>query len=247
VKALDLFSCIGGHSIGLAAAGIETIAFCEKDEWRREILAMHFPGIEIYDDVDTTPALPADIYVGGPPCQGTSVAAAIHGTRDGRTLWPSMLRLVSEGSPEWVVVEQPPGNEEWESQVQGSLEDLGYRVSWHNVEASSFGLLCRRRRRYAIACRDEARLALAGRSLASAIEQAERTSSQRNARCVSVPRDLRVGHGVPAGVVGITKETSGRVRRIKAIGDSNPPVMMEAVGRAIVAASTLTEQHRQED
>lgn len=242
MKALDLFSCIGGHSIGLAAAGIETIALCEKDEWRREILALRFPGIAIYDDVESTPALSADIYVGGPPCQGTSVAAAIHGTRDGRTLWPGMLRLVSEGSPTWVVVEQPPGNEEWENQVQGSLEALGYRVSWHNVEASSFGLLCRRRRRYAIACRDEARLALAGRSLASEIEQAERAASQRNARRVSVPGDLRVGHGVPAGVVGITAETSERVRRIKAIGDSNPPVMMEAVGRAIVAASLSSQE-----
>lgn len=244
MKALDLFSCIGGHSIGLAAAGIETIAFCEKDEWRREILSMHFPGIDIYDDVDSTPALPADIYVGGPPCQGTSVAAAIHGTRDGRTLWPNMRRIVSEGTPPWVVVEQPPGHQEWEDQVQRSLEDLGYRVSWSSIEASSFGLLCRRRRRYAIACRDEARLEIARRSLASQIEQAERASSQRNARRVSVPRDLRVGHGVPAGVVGITSETSERVRRIKAIGDSNPPVMMEAVGRAIVAASSQLTSHQ---
>lgn len=242
MRALDLFSCIGGHSIGLAAAGIETIAFCEKDEWRREIIARHFPGIDIYDDVDTTPAIPADIYVGGPPCQGTSVGAAIQGTRDGRTLWPSMLRLVSKGSPAWVVVEQPPGNARWEDQVQGGLEALGYRVSWHNVEASSFGLLCRRRRRYAIACRDGERLEIAGRSLASQIEQAERTSSERNARSVSVPRDLRVGHGVPAGVVGITAEKSERVRRIRAIGDSNPPVMMEAIGRALACAHTPQER-----
>lgn len=245
MRALDLFSCIGGHSIGLSAAGIETVAFCEKDEWRREILARHFPGIEIYDDIATTPAIAADIYVGGPPCQGTSVSAAIHGTRDGRTLWPGMLRLVSEGSPVWVVVEQPPGNARWENQVQRSLEAIGYRVSWHNVEASSFGLLCRRRRRYAIACRDGERLAIAGRSLASQIEQAERASAERNARHVSVPRDLRVGHGVPSGVVGITSETSERVRRIKAIGDSNPPVMMEAIGRAIVCAHS--PQHSNQD
>lgn len=237
MRALDLFSCIGGHSIGLAAAGIETAAFCEKDEWRREIIARHFPGIEIYDDVRTAPAVPADIYVGGPPCQGTSVSAAIHGTRDGRTLWPEMLRLVSAGSPAWVVVEQPPGNAQWESEVQRSLEALGYRVSWHDIEASSFGLLCRRRRRYALACRDGARLALAGESLASQIAEAERAPAQRDAGRLSVPRDLRVGHGVPAGVVGITSETSERVRRIKAIGDSNPPIMMEAIGRAIVSAS----------
>lgn len=88
----------------------------------------------------------------------------------------------------------------------------------------------------ALACRDGARLEIAGRSLASQITEAERASSERNARCLSVPRNMRVGHGVPAGVVGITAETSERVRRIKAIGDSNPPVMMEAIGRAIMAA-----------
>lgn len=244
MKCFDLFSCIGGHSIGLAAAGIETVAFCEKDEWRREIIARHFPGVEIYDDVRTAPAVSADIYAGGPPCQGTSVSAAIHGTRDGRTLWPEMLRLVSAGSPAWVVVEQPPGNARWESEVQRSLEALGYRVSWHVVEASSFGLLCRRRRRYALACRDGARLALAGQSLASQIAAAERAPAQRDVGCLSVPRDLRVGDGVPAGVVGITSETSERVRRIKAIGDSNPPIMMEAIGRAIMSTHTLSSEDR---
>lgn len=237
MKALDLFSCIGGHSIGLAASGIDTVAFCEKDEWRRGIIARHFPGATIYDDVYTTPAIAADIYVGGPPCQGTSVAASIQGTRDGRTLWPAMLRIVSEGSPAWVVVEQPPGNARWESSVQGSLEVLGYRVSWNDIEASSFGLLCRRRRRYAVAGRDGARLEIARQSLASQIATAERTSAQRDARRLPVPRDMRVGDGVPAGVVGITSETSERVRRIRAIGDSNPPVMMEAIGRALVEAS----------
>lgn len=245
MKALDLFSCIGGHSIGLAAAGIETAAFCEKDEWRRDVIARHFPGVEIYDDVHTVPAIPADIYVGGPPCQGTSAAAAIHGTRDGRTLWPAMLRLVSAGAPAWVVVEQPPGNARWEGAVQRSLEALSYRVSWHAIEASSFGLLCRRRRRYALACRDGARLALAGESLASQIAAAERASAQRNARRLPVPRDLRVGHGVPAGVVGITAEGSERVRRIKAIGDSNPPVMMEAIGRAIMATTLAVTPQEQ--
>lgn len=244
MNALDLFSCIGGHSIGLAAAGIATVAFCEKDEWRRGILARHFPGAIIYDDIYATPAVPADIYVGGPPCQGTSVSAAIHGTRDGRTLWPAMLRVVSEGSPAWIVVEQPPGNARWESSVQGSLEDIGYRVSWNDVEASSFGLLCRRRRRYAIASRDGARLEIARQSLASQIATSERASAQRNTRRLPVPRDLRVGHGVPAGVVGITSERSERVRRIRAIGDSNPPVMMEAIGRAIVAASMVSSADR---
>lgn len=238
MKALDLFSCIGGHSLGLHRAGIETVAFSEIDEWRRRVIAQNFPGIPIYDDVHTTDALPADIYVGGPPCGGTSVAAAIQGARTGRTLWPAMLRLVSEGSPRWVVVEQPPGNSEWEDKVSRSLESLGYAVRWADFKASSLGVLCPRRRRYAVACRDAAGLEIAWRSIASQVATRERAATQRDAGDVCVPGALRVGDGFPSRVVGLTAERSERVRRIRAIGDSNPPVMMEVVGRAIKAVLT---------
>jgi DNA (cytosine-5)-methyltransferase 1 len=236
VNAYDLFSCIGGHSLGLGKAGIETVAFCEKEEWRRRIIAKHFPGIPIYDDVHTAPAIAADIYAGGPPCAGTSVAAAIQGNRDGRTLFPAMLRLVSEGSPRWVAVEQPPGNRKWEDQVTDGMESVGYHVRWVGFSASSFGLLCHRRRRYALACRDVERLEIARRSVASQVREGERLTAERDVGAVCVPRALRVGDGFPATVVGLTAEQSERVRRIRAIGDSNPPLMMEVIGRAIAAA-----------
>lgn len=232
----DLFSCIGGHALGFKRAGIETAAFCEADEWRRRVIAQNFPGIEIYDDVHTAPAIATDIYVGGPPCGATSVAAAIQGARTGHSLWPQMLRLVSLGSPTWVVVEQPPGNAEWEDKVTRGLADIGYAVQWDGFAAASLGLLCPRRRRYALASRDAARLAFARRSLASEIEARQRASAQRNVGDVRVPGALRVGDGFPSRVVGLTAQQSSRVRRIRAVGDSNPPVMMEVVGRAIRSA-----------
>jgi DNA (cytosine-5)-methyltransferase 1 len=237
MKAFDLFSCIGGHSLGLQRAGIETIAFCELDEWRRRVIAQNFPGVTIYDDVYTAPAVEADVYVGGPPCGSTSVAAAIQGIRRGRTLWSEMLRLVSLGSPAWVVVEQPPGNSEWEDKVARSLEALGYGVRWADFKAASLGLLCPRRRRYALACRDAARLEIAWRSITSEVDARERAATQRNVGDVCVPRTLRVGDGFPSRVVGLTAVRSARVRRIRAIGDSNPPEMMAVVGRALVKAS----------
>lgn len=36
---------------GLARAGHTVIALCERDEWRRSILAARFPGVPIFDDV----------------------------------------------------------------------------------------------------------------------------------------------------------------------------------------------------
>ena len=37
MKVLDLFSGIGGFSLGLERAGMETIAFCEFDEHAQKV------------------------------------------------------------------------------------------------------------------------------------------------------------------------------------------------------------------
>ena len=51
MKVLDLFSGIGGFSLGFERAGMETIAFCEYDEHARAILKKHWPETPIYKDV----------------------------------------------------------------------------------------------------------------------------------------------------------------------------------------------------
>lgn len=55
LKVLDLFSGIGGFSLGLELASpeFETIAFCEFDEKCREVLQLRWPGVPIYNDVRT--------------------------------------------------------------------------------------------------------------------------------------------------------------------------------------------------
>jgi len=39
VNVLDLFSGIGGFSLGLERAGMSTVAFCETDDYCRRVLA----------------------------------------------------------------------------------------------------------------------------------------------------------------------------------------------------------------
>lgn len=47
----SLFSGIGGLDLGLARAGFRHAFFCESDAWRRDVLAHHWPGVPIYEDV----------------------------------------------------------------------------------------------------------------------------------------------------------------------------------------------------
>ena len=51
MKVLDLFSGIGGFSLGLERAGFETVAFCEVDKKCQAVLKKHWPNVPIFDDV----------------------------------------------------------------------------------------------------------------------------------------------------------------------------------------------------
>lgn len=49
---LDLFSGIGGFSLGLERAGFNTVAFCEIEPFCRGILQQHWPDVPVYGDVN---------------------------------------------------------------------------------------------------------------------------------------------------------------------------------------------------
>lgn len=237
LRVLDLFSCVGGHALGLHRAGpFQTIAFVERDAWRRQVIAHHFPGVPIHDDVCAYHGErgSADVLVGGPPCQRTSVAAAIHGKRTGESLWPEMRRIAGEVEPGWIVIEQPPGNAAWEAEVAGDLAGLGYHVARFELSAAGLGAPHIRRRVFTLAHRDLSRLEVARAAGPREAERVARGAADGNVWAAGVPGDLRVADGLPARL--------DRRARIEAIGDSNPPVMMTVVGRAILAA----ESHQME-
>ena len=113
-KVLDLFSGIGGFSLGLdRAGGFETVAFCEIEPYCQKVLAKHWPGVPIYDDVRTLTAdtlardgIGVDVICGGFPCQGISEAGLREGLQDARSgLWSEYARLIGEIRPKYVIVE----------------------------------------------------------------------------------------------------------------------------------------------
>lgn len=242
MNVLDLFSNIGGHALGLhAAGGFRTIAFCEVDDSRRRLLRHLFPGIPIYDDVrglsgqrlwDDGSTVSVQVVIGGPPCQRTSKAAAIHGKRTGESLWPEMLRLCNDLRPEWIVVEQPPGNAEWETQVSGDLAQSGYHSARAEFAACDLGAPHIRRRVFILAHACLARLSLAWQAIPQEVDRIARAAAAGNPWHAGPPRGLRVANG-PSGWLD-------RNAAVEAIGDSNPPAMAAVVGRAIMTH----EQHR---
>jgi DNA (cytosine-5)-methyltransferase 1 len=51
MKAMSLFSGVGGFDLGFQRAGIETLAFAENDKWAAQVLSRHWPEVPNFGDV----------------------------------------------------------------------------------------------------------------------------------------------------------------------------------------------------
>lgn len=156
MRVLDLFSGIGGFSLGLERAGMQTVAFCEIDKFCQKILKKHWPYVPIHEDVTKLDGKEyegtVDLICGGFPCQPFSVAGKQKGKDDNRYLWPEMLRIVSEAKPTWFIGENVPGiiNLALE-QVCADLETQGYEVQTLIIPACAVNAPHKRSRTWIIA------------------------------------------------------------------------------------------------
>jgi DNA (cytosine-5)-methyltransferase 1 len=161
LKHLDLFSGIGGFSLGLeATGGFETMAFCDIEEYPRQVLQKHWPHVKQYKDIKELnyERLKADgidsidIITGGYPCQPFSVAGRKKGEEDPRHLWPEYFRLVKELRPTWVIGENVGGHIKLglDTVIQ-DLESEDYSVRPFSISASSIGANHQRERIWILA------------------------------------------------------------------------------------------------
>jgi DNA (cytosine-5)-methyltransferase 1 len=161
LQLLDLFSGIGGFSLGLErSGGFETVAFCEIEDYPRRVLARHWPEVPIYGDIKELNAarlradgIRVDAICGGFPCQDISTAGAgagIEGERSG--LWREYARLIGELRPRVVFVENVAALlGRGLDRVLGDLAALGYDAEWHCIPASAVGAPHRRDRLWILA------------------------------------------------------------------------------------------------
>jgi len=159
LKLLDLFSGIGGFSLGFESTGFfETIGFVEKDKFCQKVLKKHWSNISIEEDIRNVKGdkYAADIITGGFPCQPFSVAGKRKGTADDRYLWHEMLRVITEVKPRYIVGENVEGiininNGLVLRQVQTDLETQGFKVQCLVIPASGIGAWHQRKRVWIIA------------------------------------------------------------------------------------------------
>jgi len=167
MKAVSLFAGVGGFELGLASAGIETVASVEIDAKARSVLAKRFPHTKLFTDVKEVTANdlykcgfePTDgVIVGGFPCQDLSVAgkrAGLAGERSG--LFFEVARLLDETKSQYFILENVPGllssNRGRDMGIViGTLAQLGYGVAYRILDAQYFGVPQRRRRVFIVGC-----------------------------------------------------------------------------------------------
>ena len=154
MNVLDLFSGIGGFSLGLESTGFfKTIAFVEKDKFCQKVLQKNFPNIPIEDEVRNVKGerFKADVITGGFPCQPFSVAGKRRGTDDDRYLWDETIRIVSEQKPKWFIGENVEGIINIQDgmvfrQIHDDLESEGFEVQSLIIPASCIGAWHQRKR-----------------------------------------------------------------------------------------------------
>ena len=234
-KVMDLFSGIGGFSLGLERAGMETVAFCEIEAYPRAILKKHWPHVPIFKDVRKLNKdvfdEKVDVICGGFPCQDISRAGKGQGLAGQRSgLWSEFARIVGEFRPNYVIVENV-------AQLRNNglvcvlqdLYSLGFDAEWHCIPGHAVGSPQVRDRIYIVAYTHEGGHGGAGwvgRWISS--EEEARYAGWRGNAAGDVqlwpepPLD-RVAYGLRSGVDGC-----------RALGNAVIPQIPEIIGRAII-------------
>lgn len=159
LKAISLFSGCGGMDLGFEAAGFNIIGHVEIDDVARKIYQANFPNSESLgtDICKISPKEIAkwqnkygqvDIIVGGPPCQGFSLAGKRDPNDIRNQLYKYYVTLVSIIQPKIFVMENVSKLTTMKD-VNGVLfinhiikefSEVGYDLSVNHVDAQNYGV-----------------------------------------------------------------------------------------------------------
>ena len=167
LKVVDLFAGAGGISSGLKNAGLEVVAASDIDENCEKTYNANFPGVQYIlknvrklsekDIFEAAGTKKIDVVVGGPACQGFSIANSKTRSRDNpkNKLIFQFLRLVKKIKPEWFIMENVEGmvrmnGGSFKKAIMRRMEKQGYSVEFIPLCAADYGVPQRRRRAFFI-------------------------------------------------------------------------------------------------
>lgn len=132
---IDLFSGVGGLSLGASRAGFHVAGAFEIDKYAIETHAINFPlanhiqadigsmtGKEILERSGLKEGM-LDGLIGGPPCQGFSTMGKRDGADPRNQLFYHFFRLIKETKPKFFIAENVPGilTEKYKTHVETAL------------------------------------------------------------------------------------------------------------------------------
>jgi DNA (cytosine-5)-methyltransferase 1 len=251
VKVLDLFSGIGGFSVGLEKAGFETAAFCEIEEYPRAVLRKNWPDIPIYGDVKQltgerlwADGIVPDVIVCGYPCQPFSVAGKQLAERDERHLFPEVLRLVRDIRPRWCIFENVSGHIKLGyDTVATSMENEGYSVWTYIIPACAVGAPHKRDRLWIVAYsnRDDGWNGRGSEPQERQTRVEPRGSGERqlvgqSSETVAETYSANIGDfwAVESNFSRVVDGLPNRSHRIKCLGNAIVPQIAQIIGQTIM-------------
>jgi DNA (cytosine-5)-methyltransferase 1 len=155
---IDLFCGAGGLTLGFTQAGGLPIAAVDNDMPSITTYQAMFPMCkEVYrGDIRLWNPNPkkrrVDFVIGGPPCQGFSLARGLRFVDDPRNaLYKEFVRIVSQVMPRWMVMENVPGimnigDGIIYKQIYEDFAAIGYRIECKIINMEEYGVPQSRKR-----------------------------------------------------------------------------------------------------
>lgn len=158
---VDLFSGVGGLSLGFEQAGYEVLAANEHDKEIAEAYTANHPNATMYtDDLEAINfetefkqfKKDTHIVIGGPPCQGFSQKGRRKSILDKRNfLFKEYVAAVKYLKPKYFVMENVPNlltteNGYFQYELKKAFDEIGYRIEARILTASDYGVPQNRRR-----------------------------------------------------------------------------------------------------
>lgn len=162
--AVDVFSGVGGMSLGAVLAGIDVRLAVEWEPHAAATYARNHTSANVvvqdvtkFERIEVPKSSAGNILFGGPPCQGfsTSNQRTRHCSNLRNWLFMHFVRLADEWKPDWVVFENVKGIVETERGqfldcVVQMLDNSGYTISHWVLNAVDFGVPQRRSRLFVV-------------------------------------------------------------------------------------------------